>query len=318
MAEKEKDVSAEKKAKFDPDKRFNYIGFEVHTGKIKDFFRDEDEKQSWVKRVLEKRKRGAAGRDHSTFDIPRVAVFEKIVLTVTSLLLVSTLFMPWFSGYTEYEVRESAAAAPAAPAPVDSLAGTAGIIASQRADSMTLATTTESGQPASTGQGGVTTEGRDEHGFASITGVKKSIEIRKERHAMSALGALASLGGLGGKIFSSGIVLIITGILTIAYILICVLSAAYTIYMLYGTGGDADTKALRLKRGLRLNWIPIGIWVFCLIISFGGASYSFDTTGMITQVDGSYGISVFLGLLSYGFYISLACLIMNAVKAVEI
>ena len=73
-----------------------------------------------------------------------------------------------------------------------------------------------------------------------------------------------------------------------------------------------------MKKALRINWIPVGIWAFCLILSFFGASYSFDSSDMLIQIGSVYGPGTYLGLLGYGFYISLACFIMNAVKAVEI
>ncbi len=88
----------------DPDLRFKYLGFEVKPGKIGNLFRSEDEKQSWIKRILEKRKSGVKLREECSLTEPRVAPYERIVLTITSLLLIFSLFLPWFSGYKESEV----------------------------------------------------------------------------------------------------------------------------------------------------------------------------------------------------------------------
>jgi hypothetical protein len=160
---------------------------------------------------------------------------------------------------------------------------------------------------------------KDEAGFASITAYRKKKEIKKEHVTFSAIGALGLLGSDGGKVFSSGLGLVITALLLLVYMVLCVLSAIYTLYSVYGGGKkDADEKALRLKRSLRINWIPVAIWVFCLLISVAGAAYSFDTADMIKQLGSSYSIGTFLSLMSYGFYISLAAFVMNAVKAVEI
>lgn len=323
MAEK-RDDGDKKKKEFNPDDRFKYIGFDVHQGKIRDFFKSDSEKESWIKRVQEKRKAGSRLRDESSFDQPRVAGYEKIVLTITSLVLVASLFLPWFSGYTEHEVE-------AAPAPAEEVAMADSTMVDSLADSLAMAAgetgvDSVSGEMAGTAseadmgdeEGNHMTLDKDEKGFASITAIRKRKEIRRDHEGFSAIKSMAMFGSVGGAVFSSGFILIITAILIIVYMLLCLGLAGYTIYMLYGQKGDEDVKALKLKKALRINWIPVAIWAFCLIISFFGAAYSFDPTGMIQQIGDHYGIATFLSLLSYGFYISLACFIMNAVKAVEI
>lgn len=327
MAEK-KDDGVKKKKEFNPDDRFKYIGFDVHQGKIRDFFKSDSEKESWIKRVLEKRKAGSRLRDESSFDQPRVAGYEKIVLTITSLMLIASLFLPWFSGYTEHEVE-------AAPAPAEEVAVADSMMVDSLADSLTMAageaeevaaaemTTDETinseSEAGAEGEGSShMTLDKDDKGFASITAIRKRKEIRRDYEGYSAIKSIAMMGSAGGAVFSSGFILIITAILIIVYMLLCLGSAGYTIYMLYGQKGNDDVKALKLKKALRINWVPVMIWGFCLIISFFGATYSFDSTGMISQIGDHYGISTYLSILSYGFYISLACFIMNAVKAVEI
>lgn len=323
MAEKN-DSGAKKESEFDPDKRFKYVGFEVHTGKIKDLFKSEAEKEKLVEKIRAKRKRGTRLREETTFDVPRVAVYEKVVLTVTSLVLIFSLFLPWFSGYHEHLVETEAAPVQQETAVVDSLgeemtADPAAVVAGDTlpapagtVEETELAESSET--PAEDEQSGSEFLEKDERGFASITAMRKRKAIRKEHQEASALGALS----LASVVFSSGFVLKITGIFFLIYMLLCVASGAYTLYTLYAGRGDPDTKALQLKKALRINWIPVGIWIFCLIISFLGASYSFDTGGVMKQIGTSYGIATYLSILGYGFYISLACFIMNAVKAIEI
>ncbi|MFH2035745.1 MAG: hypothetical protein ABIJ45_05025 [Candidatus Zixiibacteriota bacterium] len=316
MVEK-KDSGANKK--FDPDDRFKYVGFDVHQGKIGDLFKSDKDKDGWVKRVLDKRaKFGARLREKTTLDEPRVVTYEKIVMTVTSLLLIASLFMPWFSGYTEHEVE-------VAPAVVEETAMVDSTMTDSLIDSLAAAPAGAVTQPmeemAGTQEPGghdIAAMEKDDAGFASITGHQKRKEIRREYQSFSAIGALTQLGTIGGGIFSSGFVLIITGILIMVYILICIGSAGYTIYSLFGLKGTEDEKALVIKKALRINWIPVGIWFFCMVLSIVGAGYSFDSTGLMKQLGTSYGIETYLGLLSYGFYISLGCFVMNAVKAVEI
>ena len=120
MAEKQGEGSKKEK-KFDPDERFRYIGFEIETGKLGNFFKSDAEKESWVKRILAKREKGFKLRDETSFDAPRVAGYEKIVLTLTSLVLIASLFLPWFSGYKEFEVDAAVKPAPAGELMPDSL-----------------------------------------------------------------------------------------------------------------------------------------------------------------------------------------------------
>jgi hypothetical protein len=324
MAEKDEKSKAKE---FNPDDRYRYLGFEVKPGKIGELFKSDSEKDSLIKRILERRKSGARVREHNTLEEARVSGTEKIVLTVTSVLIVLSLLLPWFSGYHEVVVEQEPVAVQEqvveqAAVPSDSLSGEA-LTDSARAAAMQageamppvegeMAATEEVAAPAAQ------EVERDEAGFASITSHQKRTEIKREHDAISGLGALGLLGSAGGKIFSSGFVLILATILIIVYMLSCLALAGYNLFTIYTTKGDVDTVALKLKKVLRLNFIPILIYVFGIIISVPGASYSFDTTGMLAQIGESYGIGTYLGLLSYGFYLSLCCFILNAVKSVEI
>jgi len=346
MADK-KDKDPKNPKAIDPDQRFKYVGFDVHPGKIKDLFKSDTEKEKWVKKVQEKRKTGSVIRDKSSFDEPRVAGYEKIVLAVTSLLLIATLFMPWFSGHATFEIEPEATSNEMAILPdssmmaettdstaammieevVDSLATTAEGLVEAETSGEELAAASE-GMAATeaaseeTADGGatdadrhVTVGAKDDMGFSSITSVRKQKEYRKEHRSAS---ALASFGFLG-VVFSSGIILKITGLLFLIYVLLVIFSSLYTLYLVFGAKGSEDVIALKLKKALKLNWIPLGIWFFCMVLSVVGASYSFNTSDFnLAQLSDSYGVGTYLGLLSYGFYVSLACFIMNAVKAVEI
>jgi len=333
MAEK-KDSGAKQEKEFDPDKRFKYVGFEVHPGKIKDLFKSEAEKEELVKMVRTKRESGKAGREETSFDVPRVAGYEKVVLTITSLLLIASLFLPWFSGYHEIEVETTIAPAEEQAVLADSLADSLGmemtdstaLAAVEDAGEMTAATpveppveepeaaAVETGEAAEHLDDGTVHAGKDDKGFSSISAARKRKEIRREHQEASAFGSLSMIG----EVLSSGFVLKITGILFAIYMLFCLAGGIFTIYALYGLKGDADARILKLKKVMKMSWVPVGIWVFCMVISFFGASYSFDTSDVMKQIGSSYGIGTYLSVLGYGFYLSLACFIMNAVKGAEI
>ncbi|SYZ74133.1 membrane hypothetical protein [Candidatus Zixiibacteriota bacterium] len=281
MAENEEKGTV-KQPSADPDYRYKYLGFEVKPGKIGDLFKSDSEKESWIKRMLDKRKQGAKLREHNSLEVPRVASYEKIVLTITSIILVLSLFLPWFSGYKEIVIESK-----------------------PTTQEVTGGTGTEAGTT-------------DEHGFSSISAVQKRQEIRREYYSMSALGALISFGDVGGKVFSSGFALMLTGLFILIYMLACIGLAVMTLKALYGFKGDPDSFALNLKKILKWNWILVAIWGFCLILSSFGADYSFNPAGGLAQLGKSYGIGTYIGILGYGFYLALAAGIMNAVKASEI
>jgi len=332
MAEK-----SEKKKEFSPDDRFRFIGFEVFPGKVGDLFKSDKEKEQWVEKVKAKKEKGGILRERCTLTEERVAGYEKIVMTITSVLLVATLFLPWFSGYKETTV-ESVGNVPAVEEPVGTLPGDSAMMAGLPGDTMAAAGTagdtvaggTEGEMAATSAENleglererqGVATEivgEKDEAGFASIAATRVRKEVKREPVSVSAIGAIASLGDFGDKIFSSGIVVIITAIIMMLYMLFAIAMAVYTLYILYGSKGDSDQKALQIKKAVRYNWAGLAIWGVMLLISFFGADYSFDTSDAIVQLGGSYGPGTFLSLLSFGFYISLACFIMNAVKGSEI
>lgn len=332
MAEK-----SEEKKKFNPDDRFRFIGFEVFPGKVGDLFKSDQEKEEWVEKVKAKKEKGGILRERCTLTEERVAGYEKIVMTITSVLLVATLFLPWFSGYKEITVEAGGTAAATQNQAAEAMPSDSAVMTGMPGDSAAMAGMSGEAVPAGTtgtaaaGQGTMANQGgeettpssevvleKDEAGFASITATRKRKEIRREPVSISAIGAIASLGDIGGKLFSSGVILVITGILMIAYMLFAVAMAVYMLYILYGTKGDPDQQALKIKKAVRYNWAGLAIWFVMFFISFFGASYSFDTSDMIVQLGGSYGPGTFLGLLSFGFYISLACFIMNAVKGSEI
>jgi len=143
--------------------------------------------------------------------------------------------------------------------------------------------------------------------------------VVNDNYSVTGIGALLSLGAYGSMIFSSGIILVITGILLIVYFILCVVLAALNLYLLYGPRKrSADEYDLYLKKMLRFNWIPIFLWLIMFIVSFFGASYGFDSSEMLAQIGDSYGVATFVGLSSFGIYITLMGFIILALKGKEI
>jgi hypothetical protein len=99
------DQSQNKKGmeKLDDETRYRYIGFDVYPKKSKEFWKGEQEKKNYLEEV-KKRGMGSA-LSESGHSLVRAVTFTKVdrlVLTVTSLLLTISFFLPWFSVGGEY------------------------------------------------------------------------------------------------------------------------------------------------------------------------------------------------------------------------
>lgn len=338
----------DQKKRISDKERFNYIGFEVHPGTPKDLFKSEAEKAKLIEGVIAKRNKGDILRDQCILLEERVSPLDRIVLTLASVVIVASLFIPWYSVYNVI-IEEKNGSAPVALADsltidggnveADSLtidvgnveADSAGILAGVEGTETTATEVTGStvagGEPLAQTTDTAVTADEGESRFSAITGddneeiitgyiAKKS--IIKEYARLSGLGALVSIGSLGGYVFSSGFILMLTGVIMILYTLLCLALPAYTIYGIYGTKGDEDTKALALKQILKYNWLPVALLVLAMFLSFVGADYGFDGPALFTSIGDSYGTGAFLGSMSYGVIVTICSFVLLAAKGSEI
>ncbi len=143
--------------------------------------------------------------------------------------------------------------------------------------------------------------------------------IVNDNYSMTGLGAIGKLGDYLPLVFSSGPVLVITGILMLLFYICIPVLAVVNLYALYGLKkSDPNEYVLNLKKWLRFNWIPVFCWLAMFILSFFGAPYGFDSTGMLKQVGSSYSVATFIGLSSVGIYLVLMSLLISALKGKEI
>ena len=83
--------------------------------------------------------------------------------------------------------------------------------------------------------------------------------------------------------------------------------------------GTSDERALALKKSLKLNWIPVILFIVAAILSFFGAGYGFaNASEMYTSLGNDFGIAALMNSLSWGVFVSLAAFILLAVKGIEI
>ncbi len=296
--------------------RFRYIGFEVFPGKPKDLFKSDKEKAKYVDDVVAKRAKGDVLREQCTLLEARVSFSDRLVLTIASLLIFATLFIPWYSAYNEI-VEESTKPAQTeqAPAVTDStmLAMAGDSLAAAGGQAVAATTTADTAA-----QSAMTTTQPAGSNEEVITGYVAKKKIRKEYVRLSGIGSFLALGSIMSYAFSAGAAAALSVIIFLIYTLLCIALPVYTLYGLYGIKGDPDKQALQLKKMLRLNWLPLILFLAVLVLSFFGSDYGFDATTLFTSLGTGFNPAVFLDVLSWGIIISLGGFILVAAKGIEI
>lgn len=333
MADEKKDTGSGKR--INQEQRLNYIGFEVFPGKPKDLFKSESEKDRLIEAAKARRTTGQTVREDCKLLEPRVTQLDRIVLTIACVAVLAALFLPWYSAYNEFVEETNYAAADTTTLAVadDSLAAVT--IAS---DSVVLdtslamvATTDEPALSEEAAAGSTEDEVGDKATPNKLSGRIQTSEneeiihgyvarkkIYREYGNLSGIGAFLALGSVGANVFSSGVVLMLSGILILLYTLLCLGLPVYTLYGIYGAKGSEDEKALVLKKVVRYNWIPILLLLVITFLSFAGGQYGFDAAAMFASLGDSYGTGAFLSVLSWGVFVSMAAFILIAVKGLEI
>lgn len=323
------------------EQRLKFIGFEVFPDPPKELFESESEKDKLIKAAKARRMTGATIREDCKLLEQRVSQLDRIVLTIACVAVLAALFLPWYSAYNEFV--EDTAQATAEPTVLaiadDSLAALTDAPDSLALDSLLPAavTTDEPANSDTAGQeeeaiagaketesvndaAGVLSSGRIQttENEEIIHGYVTRMKVRREYGNLSGIGAFLALGSVGSKVFSSGAVLMLSAILILLYTLLCLGLPVYTLYGIYGIKGAEDDKALALKRVVRYNWIPVLLFLVIALLSFAGGQYGFDAASLFASLGDSYGPGAFLGILSWGIFVSMAAFILIAVKGLEI
>jgi hypothetical protein len=218
--------------------RYKYIGFDVYPRKPKKFWKSEEEKRKQLEETKKKRAGSAfEERDHS---LVRAAVFSKVdrmVLTITSLLLTVSLFLPWFSL-------------------------------------------------------------RGENFSSQVIGLGFFLK----------LGTLFDYAPLSGALFSVFVVLVA---LTILFSFVAGLISLLTIHKKYN---DVESYLTNLKKKLKLNLIPLVLWVALIVISTIGMPTPFADALKVGGFGDSFNVINFFAISSFGIWLSLPSVIVNCVK----
>ena len=335
MAEGDKKGPA--KERITEKQRYQFIGFEVFPGKPKDLFKNDAEKQTLIEEVLVKRESEETLREDCKLLEERVSFGERVVMAIASVAMLVALLLPWYSAYTEVATESAPAVETVADSTAmmlatsdslgvtDSLAGETVIdevtdeVSGEPSDVVTEETQVMAeAEPETEAVSGIKTHRGERANEQIITAHAARTRTEREYTYLSGFGTFAALGSVGSTVFSSGIILVLTGILMLVYGLLCVALPVLNLYSLFGQKGKSDDVALKLKKYLKYNWLLLISFVVALAISFVGADYGFDTTESFTSLGDAYGIGVFLGSLSWGVFVALAASILVAVKGIEI
>jgi len=218
--------------------RYQYIGFDVYPKKPKEFWRDEEEKKKYVEETKKKDLRSALRESgHSLVQAVVFSKVDRLVLTVASLFLTVSLFLPWFSL-------------------------------------------------------------RGEFYHSQVLGLGFFLK----------LGTLLGYAPLSGFLF--GLFVILVGLV----IIFSFAAGLSSLLALYKKQPDPERHLAGLKKTLKLNLIPLVLWVALIVISTIGFSTPFaDALGIKGFGDGFTVVNFFM-LSSYGMWLSLPSVIVNCVK----
>ncbi len=122
------------------------------------------------------------------------------------------------------------------------------------------------------------------------------------------LGTLFGYAPLSGALFSVFVVLVA---LTILFSFVAGLVSLLSIHKKYN---DAESYLTNLKKRLKLNLIPLILWVALIVISTIGMPTPFADALKIGGIGDSFTVVNLFALSSYGVWLSLPSVIMNCVK----
>lgn len=122
------------------------------------------------------------------------------------------------------------------------------------------------------------------------------------------LGTLFGYAGLSGPLFS--VFVIIVGLT----ILSSFVAGLVSLLAIFKKHGDPESHLANLKRKLKLNLIPLVMWLALIVISTIGFPTPFADALKIDGFGDGFTVVNFFMLSSYGMWLSLPSVIINCVK----
>jgi hypothetical protein len=147
-----------------------------------------------------------------------------------------------------------------------------------------------------------------------ITAVQVRKKVERQTETFSGIGSFAAIGSM----FSGGFALMLTGVVGLLFTLSAIALPIYMLMTLFKAKTLDDQFALGLKRLLRLNWIPVILFVLAMLLSFMGGDYGSSSASAYANLGTSYGPGAFLSTISYGLAIAVGAFVLLAIKGIEI
>ncbi len=205
------------------EERYKYIGFDIYPGKMHKFWKSDEEEKKYLEEMRRRKSSSSLlEREHSIIKIVLFSKADKVILTVTSILLVVSLFLPWFS-----------------------------------------------------------VKGLGPLFFFGI-------------------GNLPATGALFG-LFTGGMILMV---------LSSAAAGIITLLAIYRKEANQENYLENLKKKLKLNYLPLILWVVAIILSVIGMR----TASPDSPLGSSFNIIDFFTASSLGLWLNLPSLIINCVK----
>ena len=230
---------AEQKPVDPTEERYRYIGFEVFGSKTDPFWRNEDERKSYVEGL--KAQIGSVYRNSVVYSNV-VTKTDRIFIIIASAMMIIAPFLTWMKASTLYG-------------------------------------------PAS---------------FNGILGV------------FNMSGFWFYVQKIGGWVIPVSVYL------TAAMAVISLVLGIMVMLTLFGKAPSEDVYVQKLKKVLRLNAIPFGIFLLVVLISLIGQRIPFGEHLGIDEIDSRYSVVTLVQLSSVGFWLSVFGFILNYNKSKEI
>jgi hypothetical protein len=123
------------------------------------------------------------------------------------------------------------------------------------------------------------------------------------------LSTLMTYSGLGGTLL---------GILAIIFLIAMLSSLAFgviNLLNLYSKASSGEVYLRKVKKTLRLNFIPLFFWIVAVIISTIGVATPLASAFGVNQLKDNFDVITLVTISGVGLWISLGCWILNGVKA---
>ena len=219
--------------------RFRYIGFDVYPSKSKKFWKNEDEE----KRFLEETKKKGLGlssieREYSLVSASVFSNVDRIVVMISSILIIITFLLPWFS-----------------------------------------------------------------------------VSVKGEMLGYNPFGYVGKLGLILGYSALGSPLLAILALVALLFMIACLAYAISSLVAVLKMKGENEEYYRRLKKRLRLGFLPLGLWLILVIISAIGVWTPFLSGSGMKPLGESFNLATFLNISSYGMWVALCCLIVISFKS---